>query len=250
MSQPVSVGELDHPRLDELRRVADASPQYQRRILSIENPMVHRLRISNERGATWLEEAQSICWLCAAHRREDGSDDDHSWWFAGLHAQGILLPDPDDEFRRRAEAAIRLRRELTSARCALADEGLREPGVELVGPLRGWLPCRRLVRQSDGMQEIWCALSIRVVDGKVVSDSVICRSRSWSSVFRPSCVRHGMTGRKATCPRPGLSALACVRCAETTESCGRPPTRRAASVGTSGRCGAMAVLPPSSTERA
>lgn len=104
----VDLGELDHPFLRELRRIAATSPQGQKRILSIAHPLVYRLRVSNERGATWLDDTKEIVWLCAAQRREDDSDDDAYHYFAQLHAAGTLLPGADDDLRDRAEVALRL----------------------------------------------------------------------------------------------------------------------------------------------
>ena len=46
--------------MDELRRVAPTSPTGQKRILSIDHPLVYRIRVSSERGATWLDEPRSI----------------------------------------------------------------------------------------------------------------------------------------------------------------------------------------------
>src|ERR1700676_5720534 len=72
----VDLGDLDHPFLDELRRIAPTSPDGQKRILSIAHPLVYRIRVSSERGATWADDGHSIVWLCAVHRREQDSDDD------------------------------------------------------------------------------------------------------------------------------------------------------------------------------
>ena len=84
------------------------SPQGQKRILSISQPLVYRLRLSSQRAATWVDEEHCIVWLCAVHRREEGSDDDAYAWFADLGAAGRLLPCDDDRLRDRAEAVIRL----------------------------------------------------------------------------------------------------------------------------------------------
>ena len=106
----VDLGDLDHPFLEELRRVTPVSPKGQKRILSIDHPLVYRLRVSSERGATWVDDSDEIVWLCSAHRREDDSDEDAYAYFAQLHAAGALLPDDDDRLRDRAEGALRLQR--------------------------------------------------------------------------------------------------------------------------------------------
>ena len=70
-----------------------------KRILAIHHPFVDRIRLRGERGATWLDEAHGIFWLCAARRRAEGSEDDAFEWFAELHRQGTLLPTEDDYLR-------------------------------------------------------------------------------------------------------------------------------------------------------
>ena len=67
-------------------------------------PLVYRLRLSSERGATWLDE-DGVVWLCAVRRRVEGSDDDAFRWFANLHKSGRLLPTDDDRLRDKAEEA-------------------------------------------------------------------------------------------------------------------------------------------------
>ena len=160
----VDLGELDHPFMDELRRVAPASPAGQKRILSIDHPLVFRIRVSSERGATWLNDERNIVWLCAAHRREQDSDTDAYAHFAELHASGQLLPGADDDLRDRAEAAIRLQRGLTADLLELVDLALTDDGIEHHRDLGDWLPCRALVRHDGSIQEIWCALSVRGTD--------------------------------------------------------------------------------------
>ncbi len=164
------LGALDHPWLDELRRIAPTSPLGQKRILSISQPLVYRLRASSHRAATWADEKNGIVWLCAVHRRAEGSDDDAYAWFADLHTAGRLLPSDDDRLRDRAEAVIRLQRGLTSELLQLADQALQRAGTELGSDLGRYLPCRVLALRSGGLEEIWCALSVRPADGAHVSD--------------------------------------------------------------------------------
>jgi hypothetical protein len=168
----VDLGDIGHPWIAELRRIAPRSPEGQKRILAISQPLVYRLRVSSARGATWVDEEHSTVWLCAVHRREQGSDDDAYAWFAGLHANGQLLPSSDDRLRDRAEAAIRLQRGLTAELLHLVDEALRRTGTELAADLGGYLPCRVLVIASGGVEEIWCALSSRAADGSHVRDQL------------------------------------------------------------------------------
>lgn len=163
--------DLDAPILDELRRVAPDSPTGQKRILSIDHPLVYRLRVSTYRGVTWVDGDHGVVWLCAARRREDGSANDAFAWFADLHAKGQLLPTADDHLRDRAEAAIRLQRGLTAEMLSLFNRAHAEKGVERHAALSDWLPCRMLVI-GDEVEEIWCALSVRATDGTGVSPAV------------------------------------------------------------------------------
>jgi hypothetical protein len=161
----VNLGEIDHPLLGEVRRLAPTSPQGQKRILAIDHPLVYRIRVSGYRGATWVDEEHGIVWLCAIHKREEGSEEDAYRNFHLLHEQGNLLPKDDDYLRDRAEAAIRLQRGLTSELLGLVDQALATPGNEYRQDLGGWFPCRVLVLESGGVQEIWCALGTRAING-------------------------------------------------------------------------------------
>jgi len=168
----VDLGEIDHPWLDELRRTAPTSPTGQKRVLAIGHPLVYRLRVSSTRGATWVDEEHGIVWLCAARRREEGSDDDAFAWFADLHTRGALLPSRDDRLRDLAEVTIRLYRGLTADLLHLADDALSQQGTELTAELGGYIPCRVLVQSAGGVTEIWCALSRQARDGRHIRDQV------------------------------------------------------------------------------
>jgi len=168
----VDLGDVRHPLLDELRRVAPTSPEGQKRILSIEHPLVYRIRVSSERGATWVDEERNIVWLCAAHRREQDSDDDAYAYFKALHESGALLPNDDDGLRDRAEAVIRVQRGLTGDLFELFEVALGDKEREHQGDLGGWLPCRIVVMQSAGVEEIWCGLSVRGTDGSFIPERV------------------------------------------------------------------------------
>jgi hypothetical protein len=167
-----SLDDLDHQWLEELHRVADASPQGQKRIESIDHPLVFRLRVSDHRGATWVDEDRNVVWLCAVHKREDGSDDDAYEWFKGLHADGNLLPTEEDLDRLLVDAAIEVFRTAEDDLLQLVDEGIAEPREELAKDLGDWLPCRVVVTESEGIQEIWCAISVRDRHGAFVSEQI------------------------------------------------------------------------------
>jgi hypothetical protein len=166
----IDLGHLDHPWLDELRRIAPTSPLGQKRILSIDRPLVYRLRDSSSRAATWVDERHDVVWLCAVHRREEGSYQDAYAWFAMLHRAGELLPSDDDRLRDRAEAVIRLQRGLTSELLRFVDDVTMRTGAELRTDLGHYLPCRALVVISGDVEEIWCALSVLDVHGGHVSE--------------------------------------------------------------------------------
>jgi len=72
----VAMGDIEGVWLEELCRIAPVSPQGQKRILAIVQPVVYRLRVGSFRGATWVDEGNGIVWLCAVRRREQDSDDD------------------------------------------------------------------------------------------------------------------------------------------------------------------------------
>jgi len=167
-----SLDELNHPWLKELHRVADTSPQGQKRIESIDHPLVFRLRVSDHRGATWVDEDRNVVWLCAVHKREEGSEGDAYEWFRDLHTSGDLLPTEEDLDRLLIDAAIQVFRTAEAELLQLVDETIAQPGKELVRDLGGWLPSRVVVIESDGVQEIWCAISGRNTEGGFVSEKI------------------------------------------------------------------------------
>jgi len=165
------LGEMDYPWIAELRRIAPTSPTGQKRILSIDHPLVYRLRVSSERGATWLDE-NDVVWLCAVRRRKEGSDDDAFAWFSELNWEGQLLPTDDDRLRDQAEEAIRSFGQLRGALFKLVDGAGNDLATEHAMDLDGWLPGRALVYRSQGVEEIWCAISVRAVDGNFIRPEV------------------------------------------------------------------------------
>jgi hypothetical protein len=83
------------------------------------------------------------------------------------------LPGDDDFLRDRAEAVTRLQRRLRDALVALFDAAATDPGVEHRADLGGWIPARVLVLEGRGLQEIWCALDIRGLDGTFVPERLL-----------------------------------------------------------------------------
>ena len=167
----IDLGDLAGPWMDELRRIAPHSPQGQKRILSIGSPMVFRLRVSNERGATWVDDERHVVWLCAVHRREQDSDDDAYAQIVELHGHGELLPTEDDRLRDDVDGVLRFHRLLTEDLLDLVDQAIGSTGKEITADLADWLPCRALVLDDDGLQEIWCALGVRGTDETFVAEN-------------------------------------------------------------------------------
>lgn len=52
------------------------------------------------------------------------------------------------------------------------DVAREEPVVEHDTQLDGWLPSRALVYRDDDVEEIWCAISVRAVDGNFIRPQV------------------------------------------------------------------------------
>jgi hypothetical protein len=50
----------------------------------------------------------------------------------------------------------------------LVDGARAEPGVEHGADLGGWLPSRAIAFSSGGVEEIWCAISVRASDGNFI----------------------------------------------------------------------------------
>lgn len=161
----VDLGEVDDPWIAEVRRIASTSPTGQKRVLAIDHPLIYRLRLSTERGATWIDENE-VVWLCAVGRRQEGSDDDAFTWFAELHRSGRLLPSDDDRLRDRAEEVLRTFRRLRDGVFGMVEEARGDPGTEHYADLDGWLPGRAFVQQSEDVEEIWCAIGVRATDGR------------------------------------------------------------------------------------
>lgn len=88
----MDLGDIDHPLLEEVRRLAPTSPQGQKRILAIDHPLVYRIRVSDYRVVTWVDEEYDIVWLYAARRREEGSEEDAYRYFQHLNELGEPAP--------------------------------------------------------------------------------------------------------------------------------------------------------------
>jgi hypothetical protein len=109
----------------------------------------------------------------------------------------------------------------------LVTDALSRRGEELMADLGGYLPCRVLVLDSGGVEEIWCALSSRAADGTHARDRLrdvlfaaledrfpdaVFEVRGdwptgqfgWWEVVRLACASAGDAGRRcARCRRLG-----------------------------------------------
>ncbi len=166
----VDLGSVDHPLIEEARRVVPAAPRGQKRILAIDHPLVYRLRHGRWRGATWLEEEAARFWLLAGAQRAAGSRDDAYEVFAALHDAGRLLPDDDDRHRDALEQNARLRAAaLAAIPAALGDAAARrEQDVAIRVADRVDL---RLFVSAAG-DEVWVAIATRAADGGSVDEPV------------------------------------------------------------------------------
>lgn len=166
----VDLGSLDHPLVDEARRVAPTAPTGQKRVLSIAHPLVYRLRHGRWRGASWLEEDAARYWLCAGALREQGSREDPYELFSALHHAGRLLPDDDDRERDALERDTRIvDAAADSIEDALADAS-GHPGQDVRLRLDGLVDVRLYVTAPG--EEVWVAIATRTTDERVVEEAL------------------------------------------------------------------------------
>lgn len=163
------LGQLNHPLVEECRRLAEVAPQGQKRILSIDFPLVFRVSHGRWRGASWVDAEHELFWLLAAEQREEGSHDDAYVHFESLHEANKLLPTRDDYLRDRVEEGTRalaaVRAELPEV-FALARERL---GVDHTVLLLEFVEVVVHVQIHGGIEMIWMAVSALDTDRNVVN---------------------------------------------------------------------------------
>ena len=160
------LGALDHPLIVEARRVAPSAPRGQKRILSIDSPLVYRIRHGRWRGATWLETDEARLWLCAGALREEGPGEDAYQLFAALHKSGRLLPNDDDHLRDTLERNARIIDDAAASiprALAAAFAGRGRDVTTRIGDLID----ARLHATAAG-DEIWVAIATQAADGRFV----------------------------------------------------------------------------------
>lgn len=164
------LGRIEHPLLEETRRLAPTAPAGQKRVLAIEHPLVYRLRHGRWRGATWLEDDAERFWLCAAALRERGSRNDPYEVFVALHEAGRLLPDDYDRLRDAAERNARIIDAVAdSIEGALAD-ATNHTGQDVPLRLDGLVDVRLHVTTPG--EEVWVAIATRATDERVVEEGL------------------------------------------------------------------------------
>jgi hypothetical protein len=164
----VDLGSLDHPLITEARRVAPAAPRGQKRILSIEHPLVYRLRHGRWRGATWLEADAGRFWLCAGAQREEGSGEDAYEHFSALHDAGQLLPDDDDRLRDDLERNARIIDAAAVSIAPVLAEAFGQMDHDVTTCFGGLVDARLHVTAPG--EEVWVAIATQATDGRFVEE--------------------------------------------------------------------------------
>ncbi len=164
----VDLGGLDHALVGEARRVAPAAPRGQKRILSIERPLVYRLRHGRWRGATWLEADAGRFWLCAGAQREEGSGEDAYELFAALHRAGRLLPDDDDRLRDALERNARIIDDAADSIASVLADAFDHRGRDVAVSFGGLIDARLHVTAPG--EEVWVAIGTQAADGRFVEE--------------------------------------------------------------------------------
>ncbi|HEX2294643.1 MAG TPA: hypothetical protein VHN37_04975 [Actinomycetota bacterium] len=165
----VDLGDVEHPLLRECRRLLPTAPLSQKRILSIEHPLVYRVSHGRWRGATWFDEPRDVLWLLAAAPREEGALGDAYEHFSSLHAAGRFLPDDDDRRRDRVEGAARALDAIETGLRDLLDVARSDPGSEHSRTLGDTLQVAVFLEVEDGMEWVWLAVATRDADGDPVN---------------------------------------------------------------------------------
>jgi hypothetical protein len=164
----VDLAGLDHVLVGEARRLAPTAPRGQKRILSIEHPLVYRVRHGRWRGATWLEDDAVRFWLCAGAQREEGSGEDAYEQFAALHRAQRLLPDADDRLRDALERNARIIDAARDSIDAALPEAFDRRGHDIAVSFAGLVDARLHVVTSG--EEVWVAIATQATDGRFVEE--------------------------------------------------------------------------------
>jgi hypothetical protein len=164
----VDLGGLDHVLVGEARRLAPTAPRGQKRILSIEHPLVYRVRHGRWRGATWLEADAARFWLCAGAQREEGSGEDAYEQVAALHRAQRLLPDADDRLRDALERNARIIDAASGSIDSTLAEAFDHRDRDIATSFAGLIDARLHVVASG--EEAWVAIATQATDGRFVEE--------------------------------------------------------------------------------
>jgi hypothetical protein len=164
----IDLGSLNHPLITEARRLAPAAPRGQKRILSIERPLVYRLRHGRWRGATWLEADAARFWLCAGAQREEGSGGDAYELFSALHRTGRLLPDDDDRLRHELERNARIIDDAADSIPSALTGAFAHRDRDVTACFGGLVDSR--VHVTAPGEEVWIAIATQATDGRFVEE--------------------------------------------------------------------------------
>jgi hypothetical protein len=164
----IDLGGLDHVLVGEARRLAPAAPRGQKRILSIDHPLVYRVRHGRWRGATWLEADAARFWLCAGAQREDGSGEDAYERFVALHRTERLLPDADDQLRDALERNARIIDAASGSIDSLLAEAFDHRDRDVAISFAGLIDARLHVGASG--DEVWVAIATQATDERFVEE--------------------------------------------------------------------------------
>ena len=225
-----------------------SSPTGQKRILSIAEPLVYRLRVSSERGATWIDDDQ-VVWLCAVRRQggrvrrrclRPGSHSSHA---IRLPTATGRRPPPRPGRRgspRPSPTDLGPVRSGRPGACQLA--GPSAPRILMAGCRQGQLVIRAAGVGGD---------LVRIASGPRTEPSserrcaTCCSSRSKTTSLRQSS-RLATTGPPAIAPGTSRSGSGSASRAVQL----RPETRWTSSNDLPSRWAARAASPQASTDRA
>ena len=167
-SVEADLGSIDHPLAAEARRIAPTAPRGQKRVLSIDRPLIYRLRHGRWRGATWLETDALRFWLCAAAQREEDSRDDAYEVFTALHEAGRLLPDDDDRLRDALERNARIIDAAAAEIPSVLEQASVDRGDDVSVRIAELVDMRLHVPAAG--DEVWVAIATQAADGRFVED--------------------------------------------------------------------------------
>ncbi len=136
--------------------------------MSIDHPLVYRLRQGRWRGATWLETDARRFWLCSAAQRKAGSPDDAYEFFAALHDAGRLLPEDDDRLRNALERNARVIDAAAAEIAEMLAEASGRRGRDAAVRFGGFVDARLHVSRAG--DEVWVAIATQAADGGFVED--------------------------------------------------------------------------------